>query len=152
MVALASYLIRLYGPLTALSNVQIDVMTALVSFDRVFEVLDLPPMIAEKPDARPIPPGPARIEFDHVDFRYPTAEEVSLASLESVAVLDTTVVEPGAVRRLLHRRARTAGGPGRAVGGGQDHHQPTPPPPLRRDRREPSASTGWMSATPPSSH
>ncbi len=91
VVALASYLIRLYGPLTALSNVQIDVMTALVSFDRVFEVLDLPPMIAEKPDARPIPPGPARIEFSHVDFRYPTAEDVSLASLESVAVLDPSV-------------------------------------------------------------
>ena len=91
VVALAAYLTRLYGPLTALSNVQIDVMTALVSFDRVFEVLDLPPMIAEKPDARPIPKGPARIEFDHVDFRYPTAEDVSLASLESVAVLDPTV-------------------------------------------------------------
>jgi ATP-binding cassette subfamily B protein len=93
VVALASYLTRLYAPLTQLSNVQIDVMTALVSFDRVFEVLDLPPMIAEKPDARPVPSGPARIEFDHVDFRYPTAEEVSLASLESVAVLDTTVSE-----------------------------------------------------------
>ncbi len=91
VVALAAYLTRLYGPLTQLSNVQIDVMTALVSFDRVFEVLDLPPMITDKPDARPVPPGPARIEFDHVDFRYPGAEEVSLASLESVAVLDTTV-------------------------------------------------------------
>jgi ATP-binding cassette, subfamily B, bacterial len=91
VVALAAYLNRLYGPLTALSNVQIDVMTALVSFDRVFEVLDLPPMIADKPDARPVPPGPARIDFDHVNFRYPTAEEVSLASLESVAVLDQTV-------------------------------------------------------------
>ena len=91
VVALAAYLTRLYGPLTALSNVQIDVMTALVSFDRVFEVLDLPPMIADKPDARPVSAGPARIEFDHVDFRYPTAEEVSLASLESVAVLDQTV-------------------------------------------------------------
>jgi ATP-binding cassette subfamily B protein len=66
-------------------------MTALVSFDRVFEVLDLPPMITDRPDARPVPPGPARVEFDHVDFRYPTAEEVSLASLESVAVLDPTV-------------------------------------------------------------
>ena len=91
VVALAAYLTRLYGPLTALSNVQIDVMTALVSFDRVFEVLDLPPMIQDKPDARPVPAGPARIEFEHVDFRYPSAEEVSLASLESVAVLDTTV-------------------------------------------------------------
>jgi ATP-binding cassette subfamily B protein len=88
VVALTAYLNRLYGPLTALSNVQIDIMTALVSFDRVFEVLDLPPMIAEKPGAVPIPRGPATIEFDHVDFRYPAAEEVSLASLESVAVLE----------------------------------------------------------------
>ncbi|MDE3086242.1 MAG: ABC transporter ATP-binding protein [Acidobacteriota bacterium] len=88
LVALAAYLTRLYGPLTALSNVQVDVMTALVSFDRVFEVLDLPPMIDEKPDAVALPRGPASVEFDHVDFRYPTAEEVSLASLESVAVLD----------------------------------------------------------------
>lgn len=91
VVALAAYLTRLYAPLTALSNVQIDVMTALVSFDRVFEVLDLPPMIVDDPDARPVPLGPAAIEFEHVDFRYPSAEEVSLASLESVAVLDTTV-------------------------------------------------------------
>jgi ATP-binding cassette, subfamily B, bacterial len=90
VVALAAYLTRLYAPLTALSNVQIDVMTALVSFDRVFEVLDLPPMIVDAPDARDVPRGPASIEFDGVDFRYPTAEEVSLASLESVAVLDTT--------------------------------------------------------------
>ncbi|MGA2211538.1 MAG: ABC transporter ATP-binding protein [Acidimicrobiales bacterium] len=88
VVALAAYLNRLYGPLTALSNVQVDVMTALVSFDRVFEVLDLQPMIDERPDAVVVPRGPATIEFDHVDFSYPTAEEVSLASLESVAVLD----------------------------------------------------------------
>jgi ATP-binding cassette subfamily B protein len=88
VVALTAYLNRLYGPLTALSNVQVDIMTALVSFDRVFEVLDLEPMVAEKPDAVVIPEGPATIEFDHVDFSYPRAEEVSLASLESVAVLD----------------------------------------------------------------
>jgi ATP-binding cassette subfamily B protein len=88
LVALTAYLNRLYGPLTALSNVQVDVMTALVSFDRVFEVLDLPPMIDEKPDAVTVARGPATIEFDHVDFSYPRAEEVSLASLESVAVLD----------------------------------------------------------------
>jgi ATP-binding cassette, subfamily B, bacterial len=96
LVALAALLTRLYGPLTALSNVHVDVMTALVSFDRVFEVLDLPPMIDDAPDARRLPPGKegieeeidATIEFDHVSFRYPTAGEVSLASLESVAVLD----------------------------------------------------------------
>ena len=88
VVALTAYLNRLYGPLTALSNVQVDIMTALVSFDRVFEVLDLEPMVAEKPNAVAIPNGPATIEFEHVDFSYPRAEEVSLASLESVAVLD----------------------------------------------------------------
>ena len=112
VVALATYLNRLYGPLTALSNVQIDVMTALVSFDRVFEVLDLAPMIDEKSDAVDVPPGPARIEFDHVEFRYPKAEEVSLASLESVANLETTasnqvlfdvsfVAEPGQLVALV---------------------------------------------------
>ena len=90
VVALTAYLNRLYGPLTALSNVNVDMMTALVSFERVFEVLDLPPMVAEKPDAASVPRGPARIEFDHVDFAYPTSNEVSLASLESVAVLDDT--------------------------------------------------------------
>jgi len=90
VVALTAYLNRLYGPLTALSNVQVDVLSALVSFDRVFEVLDLAPMIAELPDATPIPRGAATIDFDHVDFRYPSAEEVSLASLESVAVLERT--------------------------------------------------------------
>jgi ATP-binding cassette subfamily B protein len=90
VVALTAYLNRLYGPLTALSNVQVDIMTALVSFDRVFEVLDLPPMIAEKPGAVVLPRGQSTIEFDHVDFRYPAAEEVSLASLESVAVLERT--------------------------------------------------------------
>jgi ATP-binding cassette, subfamily B, bacterial len=72
----------------------LDVMSALVSFDRVFEVLDLPPMIAERPDARAIPDEPASVEFDHVDFTYPSAEEVSLASLESVAVLEQVASRP----------------------------------------------------------
>ncbi|WP_424531740.1 ABC transporter ATP-binding protein [Sphaerisporangium viridialbum] len=89
LVALAAMLMRLYGPLTSLSNVHVDVMTALVSFDRVFEVLDLKPMVAEKPGAEPLPSGPVTIEFDDVQFRYPAAEEVSLASLESVARPDT---------------------------------------------------------------
>jgi ATP-binding cassette subfamily B protein len=90
VVALTAYLNRLYGPLTALSNINVDIMTALVSFDRVFEVLDLEPMVTEKPDAKAVPRGPARIEFDHVRFSYPTSSEVSLASLESVAVLNDT--------------------------------------------------------------
>lgn len=87
LVAMASYLGRLYGPLTALSNVQVDILTALVSFDRVFEILDLQPMVKESLQAVTIPPGPARIIFDKVHFKYPAASEVSLASLESVAVL-----------------------------------------------------------------
>ncbi len=90
VVALTAYLNRLYGPLTALSNINVDLMTALVSFDRVFEVLDLPPMVTEKPAATTVPRGPARLEFDHVGFAYPTSAEVSLASLESVAVLNDT--------------------------------------------------------------
>ncbi len=89
LVALAGLLGRLYGPLTALSNVRVDVMTALVSFERVFEVLDLPPMVQDRPNAQVLPRGPASVEFDQVDFRYPTAQEVSLASLESVAVLES---------------------------------------------------------------
>jgi ATP-binding cassette, subfamily B, bacterial len=98
LVALTALLGRLYGPITALSNVQVDVMTALVSFDRVFEVLDLKPLIAERPGAIPLPraaggngarPGATSapdVEFDRVSFRYPSASEVSLASLESIAV------------------------------------------------------------------
>ena len=88
VVALTAYLARLYAPLVGLSNFQVSIMTALVSFERVFEVLDLPPMIRESDDAVPIPEGPASIEFDQVAFRYPSADEVSLASLESVAVPD----------------------------------------------------------------
>jgi ATP-binding cassette, subfamily B, bacterial len=87
LVALTTLLARLYGPLTALSNVQVDVMTALVSFDRVFEVLDLKPMVEDRPGASAVEPGPAPvIDFEHVFFRYPAADEVSLASLESIAI------------------------------------------------------------------
>jgi ATP-binding cassette subfamily B protein len=88
VVALTAYLNRLYGPLTALSNINVDIMTTLVSFERVFEVLDLPNLVTEKPDAVAIPRGQARVEFDHVDFAYPSSADVSLASLESIAVTD----------------------------------------------------------------
>ena len=88
LLALTALLARLYGPLTSLSNVRVDVMTALVSFERVFEVLDLKPLVTERPDAKPIPSGPVRIEVDDVAFGYPSADEVSLASLESVAAGD----------------------------------------------------------------
>ena len=85
LLALTALLARLYGPLTALSNVRVDIMTALVSFERVFEVLDLQPLITEKPDAVALPAGPVAVELDAVSFRYPSADEVSLASLESTA-------------------------------------------------------------------
>jgi ATP-binding cassette subfamily B protein len=88
VVALTAYLARLYPPLVGLSNAQVSIMTALVSFERVFEVLDLSPMIRESARAKPIGPGPASIAFDHVSFRYPSAAEVSLASLESIAIRD----------------------------------------------------------------
>jgi ATP-binding cassette subfamily B protein len=90
VVALTAYLSRLYGPLTQLSNLNIDYMSAMVSFERLFEVLDLEPMIKESPTARDIPDGPAELRFEQVDFSYPGAEEVSLASLEAVARLDDT--------------------------------------------------------------
>ena len=91
LLALVGLLAQLYGPLTALSNVRVDVMTALVSFERVFEVLDLKPMVSEAPDARALPEGPLSVDFDDVVFRYPRADEVSLASLESVAREETMV-------------------------------------------------------------
>jgi ATP-binding cassette subfamily B protein len=119
LVALSQLLVRVYGPIAQLSNVQISVMTALVSFDRVFEVLDLKPLIAERPGAAVLPAripaggvsdgsspegGPQllapEIEFDDVSFRYPTASEVSLASLESIALRSPE--RPGAGAGVLH--------------------------------------------------
>ncbi|SDO18037.1 ATP-binding cassette, subfamily B [Nakamurella panacisegetis] len=94
VVALALLLTRLYGPLTALSNVRVDVMSALVSFERVFEVLDLEPLISERPDAVVLPKGSRSVEFDDVRFAYPSAEQVSLASLESISVPDHSPRHP----------------------------------------------------------
>ncbi|OLF14894.1 ABC transporter [Actinophytocola xanthii] len=88
VVALSFLLTRLYAPLTALASARVEVMSALVSFERVFEVLDLEPLIKEKPDARSLPDGPVTVEFDAVGFAYPAADKVSLASLEEVAKLD----------------------------------------------------------------
>jgi ATP-binding cassette, subfamily B, bacterial len=87
LTALAGLLSQLYGPLTQLTNLRIDVMNALVSFDRVFEVLDLLPMIRDAEDAETVK-GPASVSFEHVSFTYPSADQVSLASLESIASLD----------------------------------------------------------------
>jgi ATP-binding cassette subfamily B protein len=85
LLAITALLARLYGPLTALSNVRVDVMSSLVSFERIFEVLDLEPMVKEKANAVTLSPGPAEISFNNVRFSYPKADEISLASLESVA-------------------------------------------------------------------
>jgi len=89
LLALTTLLTRLYGPLTALSSVRVDVMTALVSFERVFEVLDLQPSIQDEPGATPIRKAPPRIAFQDVHFGYPAAADVSLASLEAVAKPET---------------------------------------------------------------
>lgn len=90
LVALTAYLARLYGPLTSLSNIHVEILTALVSFERVFEVLDIVPMVRDKKKASAVRPGRSRIEFRNVEFSYPRAEDVSVASLESVAVLEKT--------------------------------------------------------------
>ncbi|MCA2181101.1 ABC transporter ATP-binding protein/permease [Nonomuraea glycinis] len=89
VVALALLITRLYSPLTALASARVDVMSALVSFERVFEVLDLEPLIKDRPGAGEVPAGPVGVEFDDVRFAYPSADKVSLASLEEVAALDT---------------------------------------------------------------
>jgi len=99
LLAITALLARLYGPLTALSNVRIDVMTSLVSFERVFEVLDLEPMVKNRDNAVVLKTTEPRIEFKNVNFSYPRAEEISLASLESAAKAET--VQSGQVLRDL---------------------------------------------------
>ncbi|MFI6511079.1 ABC transporter ATP-binding protein [Streptosporangium sp. NPDC050855] len=89
VVAMALLLTRLYAPLTALAGARVEVMSALVSFERVFEILDLKPLIVDRPDARAVPEGGVSLEFDRVGFAYPSADKVSLASLEEVATLDS---------------------------------------------------------------
>ncbi len=112
LTALATLLLRLLGPLQGLSNVRVDVMTALVSFDRVFEVLDLPSTVQEKADAAVLPRAAGTLEFDRVQFTYPRAEDVSLASLETVARVEsrdhaqvlhevTFTAEPGQMLALV---------------------------------------------------
>ena len=99
LLAITALLARLYGPLTALSNVRIDVMTSLVSFERVFEVLDLEPMVKNRSNAVELKTSHPTIEFKNVGFSYPRAEEISLASLESAAKPET--IQSGEVLRNL---------------------------------------------------
>jgi len=103
VVTMALLITRLYAPLTGLASARVEVMSALVSFERVFEILDLLPLITEKPDATTVPDGPVSVEFDDVSFAYPSADKVSLASLEEVATLDTR----GGVE-VIHRVSFTA--------------------------------------------
>ena len=100
LLALVGLLAQLYGPLTAISNVRVDVMTALVSFDRVFEVLDLKPLVVESEPGLDLPDGPLSVSFNHVDFTYPKASEVSLASLESIARPDSAGGEEPVLRNV----------------------------------------------------
>ncbi|MDE3722078.1 ABC transporter ATP-binding protein [Nocardiopsis sp. N85] len=97
VVAMGMLLTRLYAPLTELAGARVEVMSALVAFSRVFEILDLRPLVREAPDADTLPEGPVSLEFDRVSFSYPSADKVSLASLEEVATLD-----PAEGRRVLH--------------------------------------------------
>ncbi|MEJ0014812.1 MAG: ABC transporter ATP-binding protein [Actinomycetota bacterium] len=112
LLAITTLLARLYGPLTSLTNVRVDVMTALVSFERVFEVLDLEPMVHDKDGAVAVASLRPSIEFDHVQFSYPTASEISLASLELAArseMVDSGIVleevsfycEPGSLTAIV---------------------------------------------------
>ena len=105
LLAITALLARLYGPLTALSNVRIDVMTALVSFERIFEVLDLAPMVQDRPAAKDLVGKDFAVEFKNVSFAYPKAEEISLSSLESVAKPET--VESGVVLNGLTFTAKS---------------------------------------------
>lgn len=148
VVALALLLTRLYAPLTALAGARVEVMSALVSFERVFEVLDLEPLIEEKPDARDVPDGPVAVEFDDVRFAYPSADRVSLASLEEVA--SST---PAAARRSC-TASPSAPNPGRPSPSSAPPAPASPPSPsscraCTTPTPAPSASAASTSATSP---
>ena len=100
LLALTALLGRLYGPITALANVRVDIMTSLVSFERVFEVLDLTPMVQDKPDAKWLQSGSTSVEFSNVNFRYPSSAEVSLASLEMVAQPESRAVSEATLHEV----------------------------------------------------
>ena len=131
LLALTALLARLYGPLTAISNVRVDILTALVSFERVFEVLDLEPLVAEAPDARPVPEGPVRVEVDQRLVLLPLGRR-GLAGLARNHVQRRPQGQrPGAARRVVHRRAGHPRRPGRAERCREDHAHGTGGAPLR---------------------
>ena len=146
VVALTSYLTRLYQPLTQLSNLNLDVMTALVSFERLFEVLDIVPMIDEDPDAVAIPRGHASVEFDRRELHLPERGR-GVAGLARVGGRPRDgPAQRGAPPGLLHGRPGPDGRPGRALGRRQDDHLEPRPPPLRRDGRIGAAERGRRAA------
>ena len=148
VVTMALLLGQLYAPLTALASARVDAMAALVSFERVFEVLDLEPLIdragRRRRRCRPVR---SRVELDDVTFAYPSADKVSLASLEEVATLDTRGGDERAARRLVHGRAGPGGGAGRLVGQRQVDDRLAGPAALRRRRRQRSGSAASTCAT-----
>ena len=135
LTALAGLLGQLYGPLTQLTNLRIDVMNALVSFDRVFEVLDLEPMIADAPDARPVD-GPATIAFDHGQLHLPERGGCLAGQPGVDRLAGAAAQHRGAARRVVHRRRRADRCPGRSVRRRQDDDHPPGRPALRGQQRQ----------------
>lgn len=147
LVAMVALLMRLYGPVNELSSMQATATVALVSFDRVFEILDLKPLITERPGAKALPPGAGSgngsapsapdVAFEAVSFRYPSADEVSLLSLElhtSSKADRSGANAPDVLHELsFHAPMRQAHGAGRAVGCRQDHHHPAGAAYVRHD-------------------
>ncbi len=149
LVALAAYVTRIYQPLTSLTNARVDLMTTLVSFERVFEVLDAPNPIGDHPGAVDLVDPVGRIELDHVGFAYPASGEHAIASLEGVASTGTGLLDTGAPRRQCVHRGRNHGGPGRSVGRGQVHTGRARCPASTTSTRAPCASTATTSASSP---
>ena len=138
VVVLALLLTRLYAPLTALSNARVEIMSALVSFERVFEILDLKPLIQQKPDAVASPPGPLSVEFDDVRFAYPVGGQGLAGLAGGRRHPGYPRRRRGAARHQLPGGARPDRGPGGLLGRRQVHHRPAAVPPVRRRfRRRP---------------
>ena len=148
VVSLALLITRLYAPLTGLASARVEVMSALVSFERVFEILDLKPLITEKPDARSTcRDGPVAVEFDDVQLRLPVGRQ----GVAGLAGGGRRAGHPrrrrGHPRRVVPGRAGADGRPGRLLRGGQVDHRPAAGPALRRRRRARSGSAASTSAT-----
>ena len=147
---MALLLNRLYAPLTALATARLDVVTALVSFERVFEVLDIEPLIKEAEVTTPLPPGPLAVELSHVRFAYPSAEAISLASLEEVAVLDDRAGEEVLHGVTLRVERGPDHGPRRPLRRGEVDHRIARAAPVRPGRRVAWRWAAWTCGTSPS--